>query len=134
MPDLAALRAFLMATIGWTSERTDEVLVPVIKDMNRRETEGTQSNITGFFRGATGVGAGFRAGKKGAKRGGARLEGALGKLKEGRAGRSQAARGSGMDSAAGRVAQNRGKRKRGGRGAVEEQAEGEPDSNVEDMI
>jgi DNA excision repair protein ERCC-5 len=77
-----------MATIGWTPERTDEVLVPVIKDMNRREAEGTQSNITGFFRGATGVGAGFRRGNGRGKRGGGsggvggRLEGALGRLKE----------------------------------------------------
>ena len=57
VPDLDSLRAFLMATIGWSQERTDEVLVPVIKDMNRRETEGTQSNITRYFEGSVGVGA-----------------------------------------------------------------------------
>jgi DNA excision repair protein ERCC-5 len=57
VPDLDALRQFLMATIGWSQERTDEVLVPVIKDMNRRETEGTQSNITRYFSGGVGVGA-----------------------------------------------------------------------------
>lgn len=57
VPDLEALRQFLMATIGWTQERTDEVLVPVIKDMNRRENEGTQANITRFFSGGVGVGA-----------------------------------------------------------------------------
>ena len=57
VPDLDALRSFLMATIGWTQERTDEVLVPVIKDMNRRMDEGTQSNITAFFEGGVGVGA-----------------------------------------------------------------------------
>ncbi len=56
VPDLAALRSFLMATIGWSQERTDEVLVPVIKDMNRRENEGTQANITQFFGGGVGVG------------------------------------------------------------------------------
>lgn len=56
VPDLDALRSFLMATIGWTQERTDEVLVPVIKDMNRRENEGTQANITQFFGGSVGVG------------------------------------------------------------------------------
>ncbi|KIX96078.1 uncharacterized protein Z520_08333 [Fonsecaea multimorphosa CBS 102226] len=56
VPDLDKLRSFLMATIGWTQERTDEVLVPVIRDMNRREVEGTQSNITRFFSGAVGVG------------------------------------------------------------------------------
>lgn len=57
VPDLAALRAFLSAQIGWSSERTDEVLVPVIKDMNRREKEGTQANITRFFEGGVGAGA-----------------------------------------------------------------------------
>ncbi|KAK4235005.1 hypothetical protein C8A03DRAFT_37181 [Achaetomium macrosporum] len=57
VPDLDGLRQFLMRTIGWSQERTDEVLVPVIRDMNRREVEGTQSNITRFFGGSVGVGA-----------------------------------------------------------------------------
>ncbi|KXT11260.1 hypothetical protein AC579_8385 [Pseudocercospora musae] len=60
VPDLDALRSFLMATIGWTQERTDEVLVPVIKDMNRRLDEGTQANITAFFDGGVGIGAAGR--------------------------------------------------------------------------
>ena len=62
VPDLDALRSFLMATIGWTQDRTDEVLVPVIKDMNRRENEGTQANITQFFGGGVGVGGKPNAG------------------------------------------------------------------------
>ncbi|KAI5370416.1 Putative ubiquitin interacting, XPG/Rad2 endonuclease, XPG-I domain, PIN-like domain superfamily [Septoria linicola] len=57
VPDLDKLRSFLMATIGWSQERTDEVLVPVIKDMNRRLDEGTQANITAFFDGGVGIGA-----------------------------------------------------------------------------
>jgi len=57
VPNLEGLRQFLMTTIGWSQEKTDEVLVPVIKDMNRRDTEGTQSNITQYFDGAVGVGA-----------------------------------------------------------------------------
>lgn len=57
IPDLEGLRQFLMTTIGWSQERTDEVLVPVIKDMNRREAEGTQSNITRYFTGSVGSGA-----------------------------------------------------------------------------
>ncbi|KAL6250301.1 DNA repair protein rad2 [Rhinocladiella similis] len=56
VPDLDKLRSFLMATIGWSQERTDEILVPVIRDMNKREVEGTQSNITRFFSGGVGVG------------------------------------------------------------------------------
>ncbi|KAI0171194.1 DNA excision repair protein [Pestalotiopsis sp. NC0098] len=57
VPDVEGLRRFLMSTIGWSPERTDEVLVPVIRDMNRREAEGTQSTITRFFDGSVGVGA-----------------------------------------------------------------------------
>ncbi|KAG9237077.1 DNA excision repair protein-like protein [Amylocarpus encephaloides] len=57
VPDLDRLRDFLMATIGWNQERTDEVLVPVIRDLNRREAEGTQSNITRYFDGVVGAGA-----------------------------------------------------------------------------
>lgn len=57
MPDLAGLRDFLMATVGWSQDRTDEVLVPVIRDMNQKQAEGTQSNITHFFEGSTGAGA-----------------------------------------------------------------------------
>lgn len=57
VPDVEGLRQFLMATIGWSKERTDEVLVPVIKDMNKRDVEGTQSNITRFFGGSVGAGA-----------------------------------------------------------------------------
>ncbi|MCJ1245214.1 DNA repair protein rad2 [Trapelia coarctata] len=90
VPDLDALRQFLMATIGWSQERADEILVPVIKDMNRRENEGTQANITQFFTGA--VGAGARGGGAGAGQGqgfaprrrgegkSRRMESALGRL------------------------------------------------------
>jgi DNA excision repair protein ERCC-5 len=65
VPDLERLRHFLMATIGWSKERMDEILVPVIRDMNRREQEGTQSNITRFFQG--GVGVGGREGEVGSR-------------------------------------------------------------------
>ncbi|KAF2254567.1 PIN domain-like protein [Trematosphaeria pertusa] len=99
VPDLAALRTFLSTQIGWSWERTDEVLVPVIKDMNRREKEGTQSNITRFFEGGVGAGAfaprirgeqgagGGRGGgllgmKKGRKVAGKRLGAALERLAE----------------------------------------------------
>jgi DNA excision repair protein ERCC-5 len=72
VPDLDRLRSFLMATIGWSQERTDEILVPVVRDMNRRVVEGTQANITKFFTGAVGVGGnveGARLGMKGKESG-----------------------------------------------------------------
>lgn len=79
VPDLNALRKFLMDTIGWSSERTDEILVPVIRDMNRRGTEGTQSNITAFFGGAVGAGA-FAPRRR--QEGSKRLESALHRIGE----------------------------------------------------
>jgi DNA excision repair protein ERCC-5 len=94
VPDLAALRTFLSSQIGWSWERTDEVLVPVIRDMNRREKEGTQANITRFFEGSVGAGAfaprvrngGANSGPSGKKKGkaaaGKRLGAALSKLAE----------------------------------------------------
>ncbi len=80
VPDLDQLREFLMATIGWSHERTDEVLVPVIRDMNRREQEGTQSNITRFFEGAVGVGA-MGVGNHHKEGGSKRMREAVGRLK-----------------------------------------------------
>jgi DNA excision repair protein ERCC-5 len=80
VPDLDRLRDFLSVTIGWSQERTDEVLVPVIRDMNRRELEGTQSNITRFFEGAVGVGANDANGTVKA-RGSKRMKEAVSKLK-----------------------------------------------------
>jgi DNA excision repair protein ERCC-5 len=85
VPDLDRLRDFLMATIGWSQERTDEVLVPVIRDMNRRETEGTQSNITRFFEGAVGAGANT-SGRR--DPGSKRMREAVGKLKAKKGGNS----------------------------------------------
>ncbi|RMZ72219.1 RAD13 [Pyrenophora seminiperda CCB06] len=94
VPDLAALRTFLSSQIGWSWERTDEVLVPVIRDMNRREKEGTQANITRFFDGAVGAGAfaprvrghaassGPNGKKKGTGAAGKRLGAALSRLAE----------------------------------------------------
>ncbi|EFE43562.1 hypothetical protein TRV_01672 [Trichophyton verrucosum HKI 0517] len=78
VPDLDAVRQFLMATVGWSPERTDEVLVPVIRDANRREQEGTQSNITGFFQGPQGAGA-FAPRQRTA--GKSRIEKAFGRLR-----------------------------------------------------
>ncbi|ANZ77393.1 BA75_04776T0 [Komagataella pastoris] len=44
-PDLDQLRRFLMATVGWDQKRVDEVLVPVIRDMNKKK----QTTLGEFF-------------------------------------------------------------------------------------
>ncbi|KAF7887872.1 uncharacterized protein EAF01_011026 [Botrytis porri] len=81
VPDLGQLREFLMTTVGWSQERVDEILVPVIRDMNRRETEGTQSNITRYFEGGVGVGGVGNNGGEGREKGSKRMREAVGKLK-----------------------------------------------------
>jgi len=91
VPDLDALRAFLMGTVGWSAESTDEILVPVIRDMNRREAEGTQSNITAYFEGSVGAGA-FAPRRR--KEVSSRLENALHKIGE----RARKADGDGEDA------------------------------------
>ncbi|KAG5945856.1 hypothetical protein E4U59_005054 [Claviceps monticola] len=77
--DLPGLRAFLMAKIGWSQDRTDEVLVPVIRDMNRRDAEGTQTNMTRYLTGS--VGAGAFAPRANAQRGSKRMAAAVDRLK-----------------------------------------------------
>ena len=49
IPDLDEIRSFLMYNVKWTQERVDEVMIPLIRDMNRKRTEGTQSTIGEFF-------------------------------------------------------------------------------------
>ncbi|RPB23079.1 PIN domain-like protein [Terfezia boudieri ATCC MYA-4762] len=78
VPDLDGLRQFLMSTIGWSQEQCDEILVPVVKDMNKRLAEGTQSNITRYFEGS--VGAGAFAPKKKEARKSKRMDQAMQKL------------------------------------------------------
>lgn len=88
VPDLDALRQYLMATIGWSQDRTDEILVPVVRDINRRETEGTQANITRFFGSGAGTerpavgGSDAYAPRRRQEGRSSRMENALGKLHE----------------------------------------------------
>jgi DNA excision repair protein ERCC-5 len=81
VPNLEGLRRFLMATIGWSQERTDEVLVPVIRDMNKRDAEGTQTNITRYFEGGVGVGAKEAFAPRQRVRGSKRMADAVGRLR-----------------------------------------------------
>lgn len=83
VPDLEGLRQFLMSTVGWGKERTDEVLVPVIRDINKRDLEGTQANITKYFEGAVGAGAreAFAPRQRSGKGGSKRMADAMGRLK-----------------------------------------------------
>jgi len=48
-PDLDRIRTFLMSSVGWSQERVDQVLVPLIKDLNKKKREGNQSTIGEFY-------------------------------------------------------------------------------------
>lgn len=48
-PDLDKLRVFLRQTIGWDKAKSDEVLVPLIRDLNKRKKTGVQKRINEFF-------------------------------------------------------------------------------------
>lgn len=49
VPNLDQIRSFLMYNVGWSQSRVDEVMVPLIRDMNRKKQHGTQSTIGEFF-------------------------------------------------------------------------------------
>lgn len=49
VPSLDQIRSFLMYNASWSQARVDEVMVPLIRDMNRKKAEGTQSTIGEFF-------------------------------------------------------------------------------------
>ncbi|KAF9735609.1 hypothetical protein PMIN03_009952 [Paraphaeosphaeria minitans] len=148
VPDLDALRSFLSSQIGWSAERTDEVLVPVIKDMARREKEGTQSNLTRFFEGGVGAGAfaprvrGAVGEQRGKGAAGKRLGAALTRLaqrEKGGGGNGEGANGEGREGqteADGNASMDGGtkRRRRGGKKAapeVQDEVDGQEDG-VED--
>ncbi|CEP64053.1 ssDNA endodeoxyribonuclease RAD2 LALA0_S10e01178g [Lachancea lanzarotensis] len=49
VPDLDRLREFFKSTIGWPKEKTDEVMVPLIREMNNRKKVGLERTLTSFF-------------------------------------------------------------------------------------
>ena len=49
VPRLDHIRSFLVYNVGWTQERVDEVMVPLVQNMNRQRREGTQATIGEFF-------------------------------------------------------------------------------------
>lgn len=49
VPSLDQIRTFLMYNVQWSQARVDEVMVPLIRDMNRKRAEGTQATIGEFF-------------------------------------------------------------------------------------
>ncbi|CCE73125.1 Piso0_000145 [Millerozyma farinosa CBS 7064] len=49
IPNLNDIRSYLIYNVGWTQSRVDEVMVPLIRDINRKKSEGTQSTISEFF-------------------------------------------------------------------------------------
>lgn len=49
VPSLDQIRSYLMYNVRWSQEAVDEVMVPLIRSMNKRRAEGTQLTIGEFF-------------------------------------------------------------------------------------
>ncbi|KAI9028641.1 hypothetical protein DFJ74DRAFT_592101, partial [Hyaloraphidium curvatum] len=49
VPSLDQLRDFLDRKLGWTHDKTDEVVLPIIRQIGSYETEGVQQTIDRFF-------------------------------------------------------------------------------------
>ncbi|CAN3372974.1 hypothetical protein DIURU_002864 [Diutina rugosa] len=49
IPNLDRIRTFLMYNVNWSQERVDEIMVPLVQDLNRKKAEGTQSTLGEFF-------------------------------------------------------------------------------------
>ncbi|PVH18370.1 uncharacterized protein CXQ87_001295 [Candidozyma duobushaemuli] len=49
VPNLDQIRSFLMYNVGWSQSRVDEVMLPLIRDMNKKRSEGTQTTVGEFF-------------------------------------------------------------------------------------
>ncbi|KAL6931908.1 hypothetical protein ACO0OL_003379 [Hanseniaspora opuntiae] len=48
-PDLDRLRTLMRNYLSWTDEKTDEVLIPLIKEMNSKSKKTKQRKLTDFF-------------------------------------------------------------------------------------
>ncbi|KAJ3331976.1 DNA repair protein rad2 [Blyttiomyces sp. JEL0837] len=48
-PDLTGIRDFMWEKVGLSSSKTDEIVVPVLREMDKRRTEGAQTQMTTFF-------------------------------------------------------------------------------------
>ncbi|KAG2195365.1 hypothetical protein INT47_004473 [Mucor saturninus] len=48
-PQLDSLRVFLTEAFGWSEEKADEVLLPVLREMNSRKASGEQQVISTYF-------------------------------------------------------------------------------------
>ncbi|KAI0359824.1 hypothetical protein OH77DRAFT_870687 [Trametes cingulata] len=52
MPDLDALRSFFNSELGWDQSKVDDLLLPIIRKMNKRSQNAAptmQGNLAGFF-------------------------------------------------------------------------------------
>ncbi|ORZ22331.1 hypothetical protein BCR42DRAFT_487904 [Absidia repens] len=60
-PQLDSLRLYLMKSFSWSEEKTDEILIPVIREMNQRQATGIQTSISSFFDPTAGLQDSYRS-------------------------------------------------------------------------
>ncbi|AMD19859.1 HCL292Cp [Eremothecium sinecaudum] len=49
MPNLDRLRSYMHEHVNWSIEKSDEILIPLIKDLNDKKKTGTQTTLVEFF-------------------------------------------------------------------------------------
>ncbi|ORY04915.1 PIN domain-like protein [Basidiobolus meristosporus CBS 931.73] len=49
IPDLDGLRGYMQDKLRWPESKTDETLIPIIKNINQRKVEGNQTTLDGFL-------------------------------------------------------------------------------------
>ncbi|CAO3594843.1 unnamed protein product [Absidia cylindrospora] len=60
-PQLDSLRLYLMKSFSWSEGKTDEILIPVIREMNQRQATGIQTSISSFFDPTAGLQASYKS-------------------------------------------------------------------------
>ncbi|GME80315.1 unnamed protein product [Ambrosiozyma monospora] len=48
-PDLDRIRTFLMVRLRWSQAKIDEVLLPILQNLNKKNGSNLQSNLEQFF-------------------------------------------------------------------------------------
>ncbi|KAI8070777.1 hypothetical protein BC940DRAFT_270793 [Gongronella butleri] len=63
-PQVDTLRVYLKKTFDWPEEKVDEVLLPVIREMNKRQMEGIQPTLSNYFDPSAGLSSTYKRDQK----------------------------------------------------------------------
>ncbi|KAI8085190.1 uncharacterized protein BX664DRAFT_338768 [Halteromyces radiatus] len=81
-PQLDSLRLYLMKSFSWSEEKTDQVLIPVIREMNNRKATGQQTTISNYFDASAGLSSSYSAPRHQRKHKSKRIQQVVNQLKK----------------------------------------------------